>query len=185
MNCTVTLLLEPGVEPGVWRCCLLEIPGCEVLKLWDEAGEKVPFERVENAVKVPANAKLARAQLSLPTELVPGSALSDAKLAFDQQKLAADERAGRRTVWFSLAAAIVAAAATVSVALIAKIGPSSTAAAPPTLRELLSCEESLDRLRTLAKLPTQSLRDLKTAVQRHDDACRDQLRAAVDSLPSP
>ena len=184
MNCTVTLLLEPGVEPGVWRCCLLEIPGCEVLKLWDEAGE-VPFERVDSAVKVRAGVMLARAQLSLPTELVPAAALTDAKLAFDQQKLAADERAGRRTVWFSLAAAMVSAIATVSVAFIAKTGPAPAAAVPPTLRQLLTCQESLDRLRTLATLPTQSLGDLQAAVRRHDDACRDHLKAAVDSLPSP
>ncbi len=184
MTCTITLSLEPGVEPGIWRCCALELPGVEVLGLWDAAGADIAFQRVDGVVKVRANVQPVRAQIRFPTPLVPASALDDAKLAFDRQKLAADERASRRTLWFSLAAAVVAAIATISVALIAKIGPTGTAVAP-TLHQLVTCQESLDRLRTLANLSTQSLGDLKTAVQHHDDVCRDPLNAAVDSSPSP
>jgi hypothetical protein len=184
MSCTISVLLEPGLEPGNWRSCALDMPGAEVIDVSDDTGAQTPFERLGNVLNVRPDVRLARARLRLRTDLIPASALSDAKVNFDQQKLASDERAGRRTLWISLASAIISAAATMSVALIARPGQSNTAAALPTLHQLLSCQESLDRLRTLSALSTQTLGDLRAAVQHHDDACRDALKAAVDSSPS-
>jgi hypothetical protein len=183
MNCVVEVRLDKGIEKGEWRSCLLDVPGVEVLKAWNEDGASVAFEQQGILLRAEPDITLARAQLRLTADLVAASALDDAKLNFDREKLASDDRSSRRTVWFTVIAALISATATIAVALIARPGQTPVQA-PPGYRQLSECQRSLDRLATLSSLPTQTLGDLQAAVKNHEDACRDSLRAAVESAPN-
>jgi hypothetical protein len=181
MNALVDVRPERGPRPGEWHSALLDLPGADATAAWDATGGAVEFTVADRSVRASPAREVSLLRVRLGSDLVAASALDEAKLAFDREKLAADERAGRRTIWFSLAAAVISAAATITVALIAKPAPAALAPPPPTYRQLLTCQQGLDTLTQLSHLPTQTVGDLQAAIQHYEATCRDPLKAAVDS----
>jgi hypothetical protein len=107
------------------------------------------------------------------------SALEQAKLEFERERVAIEERGRKRTFVWTVVSGILTAAVTISVAWIGAIGgkddgerPGVTAVAE---QRLVACRDSLSRLISLSELESQTLQALAAAVARHKQACDEVL----------
>jgi hypothetical protein len=166
---------------GGWTSEALTLPKARVAAVLSAKGDSLPFDPKQGTISVAKGAAPLYARIELPAELIEASTLDQAKVALERDKLAVEERAGRRTLLVSVVTAIVSAAAALGVALITNLGgsPSPHPIAPTAYKDLVDCRESLNTLASLANLNQQSLQSLKEAVGRHVEACRDRLSTAI------
>lgn len=171
---------------SIWVSDALKLPQAHVASIVDGAGKPVAFDMRGSTVTLKNQVAPIIARIELPEALVEVSALDRAKVELDREKLAVEERGGRRTLWVSLATAVVSAAATIGVALVTNLGGSSApkaAPAPTAYRDLVDCRESLNVLGSLTNLDPQTLQNLKEAIRRHVDTCKDRLDIAIAASP--
>lgn len=166
-----------------WTTDALALPKARLESVQSADGDAVEFDRQADKIIMskPGSGKLV-GTIELPEDLVAASLIEKTKLDFEREKLAGEERAGRRTLWISLTTAIVSALATVAVAFIAQSGsskPSSQPSVSQAFKDLVECRESLNRLATLAHLDQQTLTNLQEAVGRSVADCSDRLDRAI------
>ena len=168
----------------VWATEALELPLARVVAVSDSRGANVPFEVHDGTIVIEKrNATSLFARIELSEGLVPASALEQAKLDLEREKVASGERLGRRTLLVSVVTALVSAGAAIAVAAIANHSGKADKPQPASYRDLDECREGLNNLKTLATLDHQTLPDLRSAVRRQVDLCSDRLRAAMAASP--
>jgi hypothetical protein len=177
----IVLLKRPD---DTWGSDALALPKARLLSVTEATGQPLSYSLKEDAtVAVNSAASSLVGRLELPEELVAQSALDQAKLTLDREKLEIEERAGRRTLWAALATAILSSLATVVVAFITHLG-ASTPSAPKAYQDLVECREDLTRLASLAQLEQQTLPKLREAVSHSVGSCRERLNTAISASRS-
>ena len=161
-----------------FRSEAVKLPSSRLGDVFRLTGERLDFREADGGVLAECDDKQIVGRVELTDSLVAASEVQKAKDSVEREKIVSEERAGRRTLWVSVTTAVISAAATIGVALIAHIGGGGTSSGK-TYKDLVECRESLNRLSTLAGNQQQTLNSLRDAVGRSIDACSERLEAAI------
>jgi hypothetical protein len=174
---SIDVLLERKTENS-FRSEALKLTSSRLGNAFRLTGEPLDFQETDGVVLAKCADDRVVGRVELMEPLVTASEVQRVRDSVEREKIASEERAGRRTVWVSVASAVISAAAAIGVALIAHLdgAPPSTA---KTYKDLVECRESLNRLGTLAGNQGQTLGSLREAVDRSILACKDRLEAAI------
>ena len=174
---SIDVLLERKTENS-FRSEALRLPASRLGDAFRLTGERLDFQEADGVViaKCADDRLVGRVELTEP--LVSASEVQRVKDSVEREKIASEERAARRTVWVSVASAVISAAAAIGVALIAHLNAAAPSTAK-TYKDLVESRESLNRLETLAGNQGQTLVSLREAVDRSIDVCKDRLEAAI------
>jgi hypothetical protein len=161
-----------------FRSEAVRLPSARLGNVFRLSGERLDFREADGGVLAECGDERIVGRVELTDSLVAASEVQKAKDSVERERIISDERAGRRTLWVSIATAVISAAAAIGVALIAHIGGGGTSVAK-TYKDLVECRESLNRLSTLAGNQQQTLNSLRDAVGRSIDSCSERLEAAI------
>jgi hypothetical protein len=172
---TIAIKRDPGTEDR-WPVPVSGWPGFRVAEITDLSGNRISgFSQADGAVvyRSPQNVDQLLAAVDLDQ---PSSDIEAAKLDFERQKAASEDKWRARTYLFSIGSAILTAVVALAVAWIAK--PSHTG---PTLHvdEVHACRDSLQRLSTLTQLQNQTVTGLSTAIGSHVSTCDSVLEGII------
>jgi hypothetical protein len=112
------------------------------------------------------------------------SPLEQAKLDFEREKLAIEDRSRRQTFIWTVCSGLLTAAVTITVAWLGVFGKQDTkqgATAIPRER-VVACRDSLQRLISLADLSGQTMPALSEAARRHKNECDPVLTDLISEL---
>ena len=166
----------------VWTTNALSLPNAHLASVYSARTAAIKHQVEGHNIRVGnAAATHLMGRLVLPDALVAASTLEEAKVQLEREKVQLEDRANKRTVWVSVATAIIAATATIGVALIASPGgkPTPPSTAPNAFRDLVECRQSLNRLTSLAPNGQQTLTTIREAITLHATVCDDRLAAAI------
>eukprot|EP00456_Euglypha_rotunda_P076228 TRINITY_DN7120_c0_g1_i3.p1 TRINITY_DN7120_c0_g1~~TRINITY_DN7120_c0_g1_i3.p1 ORF type:complete len:182 (-),score=38.44 TRINITY_DN7120_c0_g1_i3:403-948(-) len=172
---SVLLVHQPS---GIWASAALALPDAFAVAVKDVHGQAVSFVPVEGGLQLPSTSKTPLfADVQIPDKLITADSLDKARLDLDAEKLRIEERAGRRTLWFTLGGSVLSGIVSIVITMLTHGGGSPG----PTVsyKDLQTCKNSLDRLGTLSALPMQTVDDLRSAIQRHKDSCEERLNNAL------
>jgi len=167
----------------LWESDALALPKVRLLSVADVGGRSLPYTLKDDAtVSTNSRASSLVGRVELPEDLVAQSVLDQAKIDLDRQRLEVEERGARRTLLVGLATALVSAVATIVVAAISHIGATAPVA-PKAYQDLVECRESLNVLVTLSQSAQQTLPNLREAISRSVESCRERLNTAIVASP--
>jgi hypothetical protein len=150
-----------------WILPVLEWSGFRLKTLLDSAGNTVTLlAQVGSSIQVAARDD---ARLYAVVEIdPPDKDIEAAKLTLEQQKAKSEEYWRGRTYLFSIGSALLTAIVAITVAVLSR---PSQPASHINVDAVAACQDSLQRLPTLARLNNQTVEGLTTAIEGHVQAC--------------
>jgi hypothetical protein len=110
--------------------------------------------------------------------------LEQAKLDFEREKLALEEKSRRQTFLWTVCSGVLTAAVTLSVAWLGVFGKREQTKAPSSIsvERAVACRDSLQRLISLGLISGQTVPTLADAAARHKGACDAVLTDLIGEL---
>jgi len=175
---STNLTADPG-RTGRWVSDALKLPGAQLVKVNDSSGIPLRgYDLSDGAVTGSGQSpEGCVATLEVPANLVPHSALEQARFDLERDKLLLEEANRKRTWLWSISSAVLTAAVTLAVALMSRSGPAASpiSFSGPTAEAIEACRASLRRLPLLARSSGQTVVALSEAVGRHEAECDEVL----------
>lgn len=112
------------------------------------------------------------------------SPLEQAKLDFEREKLALEDRSRRQTFIWTVCSGLLTAAVTIAVAWLGVFGKKEDKKEISGIarERVVACRDSLQRLISLSLLAGQTVQTLSEAATRHKNACDPVLTDLISEL---
>lgn len=175
---------EDGNTTGRWTSPAFRLPGAKLNAVHDAGGRARTDATLEGGLLViaPDSPSPVMATVEVPSDLMLPSALEQAKLDLEREKLALEEANHRRTWQWSIASALLTGAVSIAVAYMGKSDSGkSIANTGPTADAVETCRNSLKRLPLLAATNDQTVTSLAEAIRRHEADCDEVLVKVLGS----